>query len=250
MPPLLRAICVHGAGGGGWEWGVWMRVLGAHRIAALAPDLHAGAGGLAKTHFADYRAQVINWCRDSTSMGSPLVLVGASLGGLLALSAAAEAEVAAMVLINPVPPAGVTAKPIGTPYAQVVPWGRDRSIISTRRAMPDADDATCLYAFRRWRDESGVVLEESRLGIAVMQPDCPMLILASEHDDSVPPMISRALAIRCGADHERLDGCSHLGPLLGLRAAEIAERAARWLLRRTAASSPPNQERATQPAIP
>lgn len=225
----LVAVCVHGAGAGGWEWNSWKRMFGACGIVAHAPDLQPAAGGLAATRFDDYRNQVIAHCRDALSSGSRLVIVGASLGGLLALSAAAEVGAAALVLINPMPPAGVISRSPGAQSAAIVPWGRERSIAGTRRAMPDADDAAALYAFRLWRDESGAVLDQARAGIEVALPGCPTLVLSSEHDDDVPAILSRALAVRFGADFERLPASSHLGPLLGTQSALIAERVATWL---------------------
>lgn len=228
--PPLHVLCVHGAGGGGWQWSVWSRVLAARRMSVSTPDLLPAEGGLAATRFDDYRQQLIEASRFAapTAESRP-VLIGASLGGLLALSIAHELRAKALVLINPMPPGGVLSKPLGEPYPAVVPWGRERSIGRTRRSLPDADDATCLYAFRRWRDESGLALEQARLGVKLELPRCPVLVMASEHDDDVPLIVSRALATRCAADFERLPGVSHVGPLLGRDAARIAERAAGWI---------------------
>ncbi|HEY0179847.1 MAG TPA: alpha/beta fold hydrolase [Dokdonella sp.] len=227
-----RVVCVHGAGGGGWEWGIWARVLGAHGHAVLAEDLVAAEGGLAATRFADYREQVLRWCAASPM---PAVLVGASLGGLLALSAAAHAGVAALVLVNPLPPSGNAAR--AAPWPELVPWARERSFASTRRALPDADDAARFHAFRRWRDESGTVLNEAHAGVGADVPRCPMLVLASAHDGTVPPAASRTLAYRLGADFELVADASHVGVLLGRRAARAAERVAGWLAARLSAGA-------------
>ena len=231
-----RTLFVHGAGGGGWEWGAWARVFAARGFATQAPDLEPAAGGLAATHFGDYRDQVLQRWREGAGANVPGVLIGASLGGLLALSVAAELGAAALVLVNPLPPAGVVARIPGEVREPIVPWGRQRSLASTRRALPDADDATILHAFRRWRDESGAVLDEARAGIVVEPPRCPVLVLSSEHDDDVPPLASRALAVRLGADFESLRGASHVGPLLGTRAAAIAIRVADWIAEHTPAA--------------
>ena len=34
-----RAVFVHGAGGGGWEWAIWQRVFAAHGWRSVARDL-------------------------------------------------------------------------------------------------------------------------------------------------------------------------------------------------------------------
>lgn len=220
-------VCVHGAGGGGWEWALWSRVLAARGHAVLAPDLVPGRDGLAETAFEDYRGQVADWCQAIRS--GPRILAGASLGGLLALAAAVEAKPTAMILVNPLPPRGILARPLREPWPDIVSWGGVRSLARTREALPDADDAACLAAFRRWRDESGLVLNTARSGVEVALPYCPVLALASERDDEVPLAATRALAIRLSADFEMLRGASHLGALLGSAAPAAAHRAADWI---------------------
>lgn len=237
-------VCVHGAGGGGWEWGIWARVLGARGCDVIAPDLQPVAAGVVATRFADYRDQVLQWCR---GVDAPVVLVGASLGGLLALAAAGPAEAVALVLVNPLPPRGFAesvphkARPAPAPALRpaLIPWGRERVLASTRRALPDADDAARLYAFRRWRDESGAVLEEARAGISTEPLRCPALVLASERDADVPFAVSRALASALPADFESLAQASHVGPLLGRSAAATAQRAADWLAKHVAGACVP-----------
>jgi alpha-beta hydrolase superfamily lysophospholipase len=204
--------------------------MAARGLAVSTPDLQPAARGLAQTRFADYRAQAVEWAHQlAARYENRTVLVGASLGGLIALSVATEVQAAAVILINPMPPAGIVSKPLGKPYPALLHWGQQRSIASTRQAMPDADDAACLYAFRRWRDESGLVLEQARLGIPVEFPPCPVLVMASQNDDDIPVVVSRALATRCAGDFELLPNCTHTGPLLGADAPGMAARAVDWL---------------------
>jgi len=219
-------VCVHGAGGGGWEWAIWARVLAARGFAVVAPDLQPVAAGIEATRLADYHAQVQQWCR---GVGAPIVLVGASLGGRLALLAAGAVAASALVLVNPLPPGGLSAaKP---PRPLRIPWGRERSLAGTRRAMADADAAARLYAFRRWRDESGAALDEACSGFPLEPQACPVLVLASECDDDVPAAGSRRLAAALAADFEVLTAATHVGPLLGRSAATTAERVADWIER-------------------
>ncbi|HUD43118.1 MAG TPA: alpha/beta fold hydrolase [Dokdonella sp.] len=244
MQERTPLVCVHGAGAGGWEWAIWARVFAARGRAVIAPDLMPADAGLAATHFADYRAQVVHWCG---AAGAAPILAGASLGGLLALSAAAQLRPAALVLVNPLPPAGVLARPLRRAAGHVqrerpgaiVPWGRSRSLGGTRRALEGCDDAACLYAYRRWRDESGTVLAEARDGVAVEPPRCPILVLSGGRDQEVPPSVGRALATRLGADFVCTPAAGHVDPLLGRIAAGCAERVAAWLsLRLDGAAAP------------
>lgn len=218
-----RVVCVHGAGGGGWEWGIWARGLSIAGFDVLAPDLMPASGGLAATHLDDYRRQVAAWSRSAHGA----CLVGASLGGLLALAVARAVRARSLVLVNPMPSAGLPARTERSPA--VIRWRTEGTLRATQQAMPDADDAARLYAFRRWRDESGAVLDEARAGLVVDPPDCPVLVVASEHDLDVPTESSRALAATLGADFECVAGASHVGPLLGRSAAGTAARVAEWL---------------------
>jgi len=222
----MHALLVHGAGGGGWEWNVWRRVFAAHGIAASAPDLEAATAGLQATTLEDYRQQVATAARE---LPTPPVLVGASLGGLLALCTAVEVDAAALVLVNPLPPSPWHAQLRRRAWPPRVPWARDASLAGTRAALPDADAATCLFAWRRWRDDSGAVLQEASSGVAVRAPACPLLVIASGRDEDVPARASAELASAFGGDLLHCAGASHVGVLLGRAAPVAAADAARWL---------------------
>jgi alpha-beta hydrolase superfamily lysophospholipase len=221
---VRSALLVHGGGGGGWEWNVWKGVFEASRIRAEAPDLRPTARGLAATSFHDYVAQT---GAALAGMPRPRALVGASLGGLLAMACAGDAD--ALVLVNPLPPAPWHAQLPGRDWPDVVPWQRDARLTGTHRALPDADEATALFAFRHWRDESGLAMREAYAGIDVARPACPVLCIASMVDDDVPPALTAALATEWGASLLRATAVSHVGPLLGRNAADCAGQAVAWL---------------------
>jgi pimeloyl-ACP methyl ester carboxylesterase len=224
MTKCGTVLFIHGAGGGGWEWSIWQRVFAARGLRTRAPDLVPMAAGLAATSFDNYVEQVHSWCADCDA---PLVLIGASVGGLLALRACTSAQPIALVLINPMPPADVVAARPRV-YPDIVTWGSERSLASTRRAMADADDAACLFAFRRWRDESGAVLRAAG-SIQVESPSCPVLVFGSEFDSDVPVDDGRNVASRLGAEFRLLRGASHVGPLLGRAASSVAAATLAWL---------------------
>ena len=218
-------MLVHGAGGGAWEWNVWQRVFAADGWRVETPELMPASAGLAATRLEDYREQV---AKTLLAQPSPRVLVGASLGGLLALQLADA--VSALVLINPLPPSPwQTRLPERAPPPPVIPWRSNASLAGTRRAMPDADEAACLFAYRHWRDESGAVLDAARAGVSVPKPRCPTLMIVSSNDADVPAALSLDLAQAFSADVIRLAGASHVGPLLGRRAAAVARQAVDWL---------------------
>jgi pimeloyl-ACP methyl ester carboxylesterase len=225
MPPrIAHALMLHGAGGGGWEWNAWRGAFRAAGIEAVAPDLQAGARGLVATCFEDYLAQAR---ARLTALPRPRALVGASLGGLLAMECAGDAD--ALVLVNPLPPQPWSAQLPARDWPDRVAWRGDARLASTRRALPDADDATALFAFRNWRDECGAVLRAAHAGIEVAKPACPVLCIVSKQDEDVPPALTRALAAAWDAELMEAPSPSHVGPLLGRGAPALAAQAAAWL---------------------
>ncbi|MEO8670921.1 MAG: alpha/beta hydrolase [Tahibacter sp.] len=222
-------VCLHGAGGGGWEWNIWRRVFAASGWRVLAPDLQPRESGVAATRIGDYCAQVVSYCEPIAA--SDLVIAGASLGGLLALQEASRRAPAGLILLNPIPPvpivAALPARPSSPP---VVRWS-DSSLASTLAALPDADAAACWYAWRRWRDESGAVIDGARHGVTLNLPSCPSLLFASSEDSDIPPASTRALADALRGICIDVEMASHVGVLLGGNAAVLAAKARDWAQR-------------------
>ncbi len=226
---------LHGAGGGGWEWACWVRVFEAAGLRAVAPDLDPASTGLAATGLDDYLSQSRAALQ---ALPRPRLLVGASLGGLLA-AAIAPGQADALVLVNPLPPAPWAERLPAREWPERVPWGRRARLASTRDALPDADPATALFAFRHWRDESGRVMREAHAGLDLSPPDCPVLCMASGADLDVPARVTEAMAAAWGAEWRTLEGASHVGPLLGRSATGCARDVLSWLGGLRAFAAPP-----------
>ena len=102
-------VMVHGAFCGGWAFDLFRGAFEADGYTCLAPDLRghgAGAGrgaavGLSMSDYADDIAALIR------AQARPPVLIGHSMGGLVAQMAAARAPVCALALLAPSPPWGV-----------------------------------------------------------------------------------------------------------------------------------------------
>lgn len=231
-----RALFLHGAGAWGGQWAIWRRVFEAEGWRVDAPDLQPAAAGLAATRLDDYVAQAA----DAIRPAPPTLLVGASLGGLVALAAArlvdrnaAASALQGLVLVNPLPPAPWSARlpPFVARFdaesRDVVPWRTQGRFDSTRRALRGASFADRQLAFRHWRDESAAVLREAHAGIVLPSPAVPVLVIASEADRDVPPEASAAFAHGIGADIARVPG-GHVDPVMGATAAHAARIALAW----------------------
>ncbi len=222
---MKTAVLIHGAGGGGWEYDPWKPVFERNGYRFIARDLIPAPGGLEKTAFADYVAQVRAW----VPSGASPVLIGASMGGVLALKVAEAIPPSAVVLVNSVPPAGVpTARTPTDRYPPVVRWA-NAPFAETRDAMPDSDSATQQKAWKQWRDESGTVMNALNDRVAVRKPVGPVLVVIGAKDTDISPQTSRNVAAWADADIHEYAGMSHVGPLLGKRAAEVAAAVVAWL---------------------
>lgn len=224
MKRFRSALFIHGAGGGGWEWNLWRGVFQANGFLTRTPDSQPVPAGLAATCFGDYETQMR--CALS-SLPVPRAVVGASLGGLLALRIADLADAA--VLVNPLPPAPWHRALPARDWPETVPWRSAARLASTRDAMPDSDEATVLFAFRRWRDESGAVLRDAYAGLDTRVPRCRVLFVSSRRDDEVPPSLSASIARTWHAEimETAIDG--HVAPLLGRVAPVVARQTVAWL---------------------
>lgn len=216
-------VCIHGAGGGGWEYALWQPVFNAAGYRVIANDLLPATGGLAATGVADYLQQVQSWLPAQ----EPVILVGASMGGILALQVAAQITPAALVLVNSIPPAGVGAPRSSQQHPAIVRWANG-PLEETQTALFDSDDATIQWAWPRWRDEAGAVLNEMAAGLPVPPPVCPTLVVLGEQDTDIPYQTGLALATWAGADVLLYHGMSHVGPLLSRRAEEVAQMVVAW----------------------
>jgi pimeloyl-ACP methyl ester carboxylesterase len=222
--PLV--IMIHGAGGGGWEYRSWKPVFEKAGYRVEAPDLVPAAGGLAKTTVEDYVRQIVR-----VAGHTPAILVGASMGGVLVLKAAEQIHPKAIVLVCSALPAINTREDRKQePYPDIVRW-RGGPYKDTVDSMPDSDETTRKYAWPRWRDESGQVLNAIRAGVQVSRPACPVLSVIPGADDTVPPAQQLELANWCHADAVRFQGMSHVGPLLSRRREEVARMVATWLVK-------------------
>lgn len=223
---------VHGAGGGGWEYFLWQPVFERAGWKVVAPDLVPVEAGLASTKFADYLDQVVSHAKRD---GTRLVLIGASMGGILCLKAAELVKPDAIVLVNSTLPQGVGARRNAPAAPDVIQWeGGPRS--ETEAAMPDSDDKTIEFAWKRWRNESGAVVNEIRRGIPAAKPECPTLVVLGQADTDIPYGEGLKLAAWAQADVHLYPGMSHVGPLMSTRAESVATAVLEWLSKRTGPS--------------
>jgi non-heme chloroperoxidase len=246
-------VMIHGAFCGGWAFDGWRALFEAQGYDVHTPTLrHHGQGkqglaALARTSMLDY-AHDLEQLLDG--LDEPPVLVGHSLGGLLAQMLAARRPIAALVLLAPSAPWGMMPSTpfefvsAQTLYLSGAFWAQalePTHWIASANALDLVPEESRDAIFARFVPESGLATFEIMHWMLDLkratQVDpravtCPTLCLAGARDRVNPPLTVRRLARRYGgrARYEELAGHSHW--LIGEPGWEkIANGSLSWLSR-------------------
>jgi len=215
-------LFVHGMWGGSWYlrnylyaaaqagWDAWALNLRGHGESP-AP------GGLGRVGLADYVADVRR-CLDHLG---ETVLVGHSMGGLIAQKAAEGGGVAAAVFLTSAPPRGINALewPVLSRMARYVPAMLAGGAFTVSRAHADFLFLNGLtpeqrdWAFPRFGAESGRAARELALGGLAVDPRavrCPTLVVGAPHDRITPAALQRRIAARYRAEYQEAAGHAHM----------------------------------------
>lgn len=238
----------HGAFCGGWAFERFRGPFEAAGFTVLAPDLRGhgaaeGAGRVIGVSMGDYARDVAALC---DAQGTPPVLIGHSLGGLVAQLAARRTKLAALVLLAPSPPWGVAGSSLeeaitafGLQMLGAFAGGAvdpDRELMrrySLSRMPPDEREAVVA----RMHAESALALSQTlnwwldpfmTTSVGPGALPCPTLALVGAEDLVHPPATVAQTAERIGAAFEVIRGMSHW--LVGEPGWDaVAERVLRFL---------------------
>jgi pimeloyl-ACP methyl ester carboxylesterase len=220
-------IFAHGAFCGGWAFERFRQPFAARGLACLAPDMRghgARSGATAGLSMADYAADL---ARLVASQAEPPILIGHSLGGLVAQMAAARAPVQALILLAPSPPWGVAGGSLGEAvsavslYALGAFWLQaiEPDYGSARGYSLDRLTSAERHAiFERMVPESGRALWETLnwwldpMATTSVTPSAitaPVLALSGERDAIHPPSTVSQVIERLGGDFRMLKDMSH-----------------------------------------
>lgn len=237
-PPVLM---VHGMMGGAWQFAGLQRALAGagHRTLALNYRGHHGSRpvpALARVGVRDYARDALAGCEH---LGGRPVVVGQSMGGLVALLLAEAGAVAAAVLVCSLPPRGVLWRTRHPAYTlrPLVDAVRGRPLRPRRADLGDLvlnglDGDARELAFRRQVPESSrAFLQIAAGGIAVDRRlvTCPVLSVSAGRDALVTPGVGRRLAARYRADHLHLHHAAHYALVCEPAAPALHRAIAGWI---------------------
>jgi hypothetical protein len=195
-----RLVLEHGATSGPWVFESWAGRFPTFEV--RVPDLQAGPV-VERANMAEYAEQVI-----AASGGPGAVVVGWSMGGLVAMLAAQHQRPAALVLVE-----------------SSQPREFDPTVVPTAGVY----DAETMYGPLppgvRHRPESRLALEERQRGVSIPRIDCPLLVVASS---SYPTSRGSDVVDHDGGDLLEFPALDHTSLI---EAPEVASAIADWLRR-------------------
>lgn len=228
LPPV---ILVHGAANSAQVWTFWQRELAARGWPSYAIDLRGHGRSdpidLSHTSMHDYAAEVRSLAVQFTR--SPVV-IGWSMGGLVAMMVAATGVAGACVALAPSTP---TRRSDTSVVLRAGEFGAEEYGITNRDpeeqpAMPDLDREERTIALASLCRESRLARDERKAGIVIESLPCPLLIVTGTADRQWPR--ERYDNLWFGADYLSVEGASHWGLVLNRRAlATTIPAVLRWI---------------------
>ena len=214
-------LCLHGLFAGAWVFEQLLPMIAehGHSVSALSyrgRPPNASLPTLGRCSVDDFYEDARHVVRE---LGRPIVL-GHSLGGLIALLLAARGLVRAAVLVSPAPPRGIVllSAPLLLRMARYLP-----DLLGSRAFLPRAEDLDALVlnavpeherlALReRLVPDSGRAARQAALGVHAVPSGAvcvPMLVVAGDRDRFIPISTSRRVAARFGASFHLARGHGH-----------------------------------------
>ena len=229
-------VLVHGSATTAAVWQYWQPALAGLGWSSYALDLrgHGASGrddrasaGLASADMAGYDADVLDVVGQ---MVRPPVVMGWSMGGLIAISVAATGRAAACVAIAPSTPVRHRDRDAALDRGVFGPevYGLTPDAPADHEQWADLDDAERAAAIASQGPESLLARSDRKAGIEVPSMPCPLLVLTGGADTSWGR--DKLADFWLPADYIEADGVTHYGLLFSRPAvAEQAPRVAAWL---------------------
>jgi carboxylesterase len=188
---MARVLCLHGLGGTGATMWPVVAALSAADHTVLAPTL-PGHGGepddLVGMEWANWLAAAREWPAD----GPADIVVGQSMGALLALALAAEGRAGAVVAINP---------PAPDPDAvDGLEWRQSRGHDWVEVGQSELGE----LAYDRLPIGALLAMHTGAMSVPLDRVVVPVLIVTSELDEVVDPGSSDVVAAALGGPVQRL----------------------------------------------
>lgn len=236
-PPVLF---LHGFGGGAWYFDRYQHYLAERGYPTFALNLrgHCGSRPVPDIGQVSINEYVEDAREVARHLGRPIV-IGHSMGGLLAQKLAESDGVRAAVLMCAAPPRGISLfswRLASRQLAHLSEMLRSRPLVGTRsdydalvfNRVPEPDRDMLFSRFVTESGRAGRELSIGTLKVDQRKVHCPMLVIACSDDRFVVPRIARRLARKYGAPYWEYAGHGHF-PQYEPGWEAMAGDIARWL---------------------
>ena len=224
QPPVLF---VHGMQAGAWAFANYQRYFAERGYPNYAVELRGRPGSrtvadLGRVSVRDYVADGLAVAAEVSRRhgGTRPVVVGHSMGGLIAQKMAEADAVSAAVLLCSAPPRGIVVSSrqlLSRQLKYLWPIVRSKPIAGSRadhdlltfHRIPEGERQAL---FERLGPESGRVgleLSIGALAVDARRVRCPVLVVSAADDRFVPPGVARRLARKYNAPHLEFGGFAH-----------------------------------------
>jgi pimeloyl-ACP methyl ester carboxylesterase len=242
-PPLLF---IHGAFTGAWCWNEhFLPYFAQHGYPSYAVSLRGhgksqGSELLLQASLDDYVADV---ARVVEKIGQPVVLIGHSMGGMVAQKYMESKQLRAVVLMNSVPPTGLSASSLYLSFTApflmqqlsvIQTAGPEYTALSAvKKALfsEDMPDAEVQRFFNQMQGESQrVMMDMLGLNLPMLADyhDFPILVLGAENDAFFPTLAIESTAKIYQADKYIFPNIAH-AMMLEKRWQTVADKMFDWL---------------------
>ncbi len=233
-------VLVHGSFGSSAMWMGYIEFLSKNGWNVYALDLRGhgkSEGSVEGATMNDYVVDVHQTVTEN-NLKDP-VIIGHSMGGLIALMYGAKHGAKAVVAIDPSPTkevqGGGEKKDYPAKYS-AMDAGMPSDPMQIMKALPDIPQEILMRMKDMLGMESGVARSERKLGISIPKDKLPMpvLFVGGELGESVPFGIgirtSKAMADYYGKEVIEIKGATHPGILIGTHAMEAVEAIGKWIV--------------------
>ena len=220
QPPI---IFVHGSANSAKVWNFWQKEIADLGWTSHAIDLRAHGNSnkidLSSTSMEDYAEDIKLLIR--TIPRAP-VLIGWSMGGLLAMMVASKGHAVACVSLAPSMPAQERDSSVLIRMGEFGPeeYGITSGDPNSQTGMADLDTEERIIALSSVGLESRMARDERKAGIRIDKMTCPLMIMTGTDDEAWPFQTYQGLWIPF--THQSIQGASHWGLVLNRRALKAA----------------------------
>ncbi len=231
-------VLVHGSWGSSMMWSMYVPYLSKKGFDVYALDLrgHGGSEGeLSGVTMQNYVEDVQQVVEENNLKNS--IVIGHSMGGLVALMYGAQYETKSVVAIDPSPTKEISGSEEKT-YPEVysiMDAGMPTDPMQIMEALPDMEQDMLMKMKEMLGMESGVARSERKAGISIEKGSLPesTLFVGGENGESVPFGIgintAKAMADYYNKEVIEIKGATHPGILMGKHAGDAVMQVESWI---------------------